>query len=578
MRLSSLFVQGNQANIAVTGKEADALAEGLKNGMKEMSGKMPGQTVSGEIVGKNGNDLLISIGKNQLLRAKLDGGMQVELGGQMSFAIKAMAGSKVILSPLFANTANDANASKALQMAGLPETETTVKMVQIMMQEGMSIDKNSLHQMMRTVNLFPDADMETMVQLSRLQIPVTEDTIFQMNAYKNYEHQITEGLLAIADSLTETLQGMTAEGNISDAVNLYKEVVSMLTQNGTQAMSEQELLALLQTDNRGSATGADSAGEALLNALKQSQGQNVQAVTEAGLPIGENMAETITEGTAESMAGNKTFAVLSGQEREALSLQLKQAGLEVLGEAFSQGKITEGQLFSQLNQVLSREKTLSKEQMAFMTKLFEEEEFTKLLKNEMTKQWMLSPEEVGQENKVESLYERLNQQMNRISHVLEQAAQAGSPLAKAAANVSGNIDFMNQLNQMFTYVQLPLKLQGQEANGELYVYTNKRNLAQKEGAVSALLHLDMEYLGSVDVHVSLNDTKVATQFYLQDDSALDLIAENIDMLNERLEKRGYSMSASFIHREDESETVMEVILKQEKNISLISGYSFDVRA
>lgn len=576
MRLSSLFVQGNQANIEVTGKEADALAEGLKNGMKEMSGKMPGQTVSGEIVGKNGNDLLISIGKNQLLRAKLEGGMQVELGGQMSFAIKAMAGSKVILSPLFANTANDPNVSKALQMAGLPETETTVKMVQTMMQEGMSIDKNSLHQMMRTVNLFPDADMETMVQLSRLQIPVTEDTIFQMNAYKNYEHQMTEGLLAIADSLTETLQGMTAEGNISDAVNLYKEVVSMLSQNGMQAMSEQELLALLQTDSRGSATGADSAGEALLNALKQAQGQNAQAVTEAGLPIGENVAETITENTAESMTGNKAFAVLSG--REALSLQLKQAGLEVLSEAFSQGKITEGQLFSQLNQVFSGEKSLSKEQIAFMTKLFEGEEFIKLLKNEMTKQWMLSPEEVGQENKVESLYERLNQQMNRISHVLEQAAQAGSPLAKAAANVSGNIDFMNQLNQMFTYVQLPLKLQGQEANGELYVYTNKRNLAQKEGAVSALLHLDMEYLGSVDVHVSLNETKVATQFYLQDDSALDLIAENIDMLNERLEKRGYSMRASFIHREDESETVMEEILKQEKNISLISGYSFDVRA
>ncbi len=577
MRLSSVFIQGNQTNIENAGKDTGAVSKGLENGMKEISGKMPGQTITGEVVSKNGNDLLISLGKNQLIRAKMDGNMQVDLGGQMSFAIKSMAGNKVVLSPLFANMANDPNVSKALQMAGIPENETSVNMVQTMMREGMPIDKNSLHQMMRTVNSFPKADMETMVQLTRLQIPVTEDTIFQMGAYKNYEHQMTEGLLTIADALTETAQGITAQGDTSQAVALYKEVFSMLTEKGMPPMSEQELLSLIQGKSNTLSSVPMNAGEAFLNAIKQAQGENLQTVQDAVVSA-ENTQEASPEQITENTAAGKEVAVLTGRERETPALQLKQGGFEILGEAFSQGKITEGQLFSQLNQILSGDKPISKEQMAFMTKLFEGEEFTKLLKNEMTKQWMLSPEEVGQENKVESLYEKLNQQMNRISHVLEQAAQAGSPLAKAAANVSGNIDFMNQLNQMFTYVQLPLKLQGQEANGDLYVYTNKRNLAQKDGEVSALLHLDMEYLGSVDVHVSMKDTNVATQFYLQDDSALDLIAENIDILNERLNKRGYSMNASFIHREDKSENIMEEILKQEKNISLISGYSFDVRA
>ncbi len=576
MRLSSVFGQENQVNIEASGKEAEVLAKGLANGMKEISGKLPGQTVTGEVVSQKGNDLIISIGKNQLLRAKLEGNVQVNTGGQMSFAIKALAGNKVVLSPLFANMANDPNVSKALQMAGIPETETSVKMVQTMMKEGMPIDKNALHQMMRTVNSFPQADMETMVQLTRLQIPVTEDSIFQMNAYKNYEHQMTEGLLTIADALNETVQGMAAEGNITQAGTLYKEVFSMLTEKNMPALSEQELLNLLQTGSKSEMQL--NMGDAFLNALKQAQGQNQQSAASVLTQTQENLTEAIINNNQENMLIGKDAAVLNSQEREAIALQLKQGGFEILGEAFSQGKITEEQLFSQLNHLFSDENPLSKEQMTSMTKLFEGEEFTKLLKNEMTKKWMLSPEEVGQENKVESLYEKLNRQMNRISHVLEQAAQAGSPLAKAAANVSGNIDFMNQLNQMFTYVQLPLKLQGQEANGELYVYTNKKNLAQKEGEVSALLHLDMEHLGSVDVHVSMNEAKVATQFFLQDDSALDLIAENIETLNERLNKRGYSMNASFILREDASQNVMEEILKQEKNISLISGYSFDVRA
>ena len=123
-----------------------------------------------------------------------------------------------------------------------------------------------------------------------------------------------------------------------------------------------------------------------------------------------------------------------------------------------------------------------------------------------------TPEEVAEEKSVDKLYERLNNQMNRLNQALSQSARADTPLAKTVANVSNNINFMNQLNQMFTYVQIPLKMQGQNANGELFVYTNKKSLAKKDGSVSALLHLDMEHLGSVDVHVSMTSQKVATKF------------------------------------------------------------------
>ena len=164
--------------------------------------------------------------------------------------------------------------------------------------------------------------------------------------------------------------------------------------------------------------------------------------------------------------------------------------------------------------------------------------------------------------------------MNRLNQALSQAARGDNPLARTVANVGNNIDFMNQLNHMFAYVQLPLKLQGKNANGELFVYTNKKSLAKKDGSVSALLHLDMDHLGSVDGHVSLQNQKVSTKFYLQDDQALDLIARNISVLNKRLEDRGYTMNAEFINKE-ENTTVMDEILKQGKNISALAGYSFD---
>ncbi len=572
MKLSSLVLQGNQSYIEGNGKEVSpALMKNLKNGMEEIARKAPGQSVTGEVIEKNGNDILIAIGKNQMLRAKLDAGVSVEEGQMMTFTVKNPGSAKVILSPLYANTGNDPNISKALQMAGIPENATSVQMVKTMMQEGMSIDRDSLNRMMRIVNLNPGANVETMVQLSRLGIPVTENNIFQMEAYKNYEHQMTEGLLEIADALTETLSEMTASGDIQGGIQLYREVISLLTE---QMQTEQSQTGQLQAEQPvkeqvlpDQAVKTDDAGKAL---------QDVQLSNTDTLM---RMAEGGEEAQVKIMEEPAGRDGLMGKEVLKLSMELKEAGLSPeLVRSFVSGEMSTEELFGRLNALLLA-KNLTGAQKESIVKLLSGKEFNHLLKNEMTKQWLLTPGDVEKEHKVENLYERLNSQMNRLNQALLENARVDSSLGRAVSNLSGNIDFMNQLNQMFTYVQLPLKLQGQEANGELYVYTNKKNLAKKDGEVSALLHLDMEHLGSVDVHVAMKDNAVSTKFYLKDDSALDLIADNIDILNERLNKRGYSMSASFIKKgEEESENVMDEILKQDKNISILSGYSFDARA
>lgn len=542
MNLSSLFLQGNTNNIEVNGKEmtSSALEQGLRNGMEAISEKAAGQSVTGEVIEMDGKDILLAIGKNQLLRARLEGSMQVETGRQLTFAIlKNTGGSKVTLSPLFENMGNDPNVSKALQAAGIPETEITAKAVSLMMQEGMSVDKNSLQQMIRMINLNPQAELETLVQLTRLQIPITEESIFQFQAYKNYEHQLSEGLLQIADSLTETVQGFMGEGNTEAGLALYKEIFTLLTggENENGILPKEAVLNSQQT-------AAETGGEAEISQ------QAVGTHREDSIPR-ENLALLLT--------------------------QMKEAGVpEQFLSMLSVKNPTPKELLSGLNTLLSQE-ILTPEQKNELGKLLTGKEFSSLLKKELTKQWFLEPQEVGEENKVEKLYERLNTQLKNLSHALEETVKADNPLARTVSTVSGNIDFMNQLNQMFTYVQIPLKLQGKEANGELYVYTNKKNLAQKDGKVSALLHLDMEHLGGVDVHVAMEEKRVSTKFYLADDKALDLVAQNIHILNERLEKRGYSMSSEFLHR-DEAGNVLEEILKQDKNISVLSGYSFDARA
>ncbi len=553
MRLSSLFVQGNQSYIDGNGREMDSasLEQNLKNGMEEIASKQPGQSVTGEVIEKNGSDILLAIGKNQMLRAKLDAGIPVEEGQMMTFSIKNASGAKVILSPLYANTGNDPNVSKALQMAGIPENALTGKMVQTMMQEGMSIDRDSLSRMLRVVSANPEANVETVVQLSRLEIPVTENTLFQMEAYKNLEHQITDGIFEIADALQNTAAVMINDGDAEGAVSLYREILSLLSE--------------------GESVQPQAEGEAQIS---------VGLPSEEALPLKESGLQTEEGQELQGQQQIESRLQTEGQQRA-------ESGLQTEGQqkADSGMQPDGGTLLKTMEELLERlEKALFSDEIAphqreSISRLFSGKEFQQAIKNEMIKQWLLTPEDVGKEHKAEELYEKLNSQLSRFRQTLNQSVGADTSLAKAVSNLSGNIDFMNQMNQMFTYIQLPLKLQSQEANGELYVYTNKKNLAKKDGEVSALLHLDMEHLGSVDVYVSMKDTKVSTQFRLKDDSALDLIAGHIDLLNERLNKRGYTMNASFVKKgEEETGSVMEEILKQDKNISILSGYSFDARA
>ena len=570
MRLSSLFVQGNQSYIDGNGREMDSasLEQNLKNGMEEIASKQPGQSVTGEVIEKNGSDILLAIGKNQMLRAKLDAGIPVEEGQMMTFSIKNASGAKVILSPLYANTGNDPNVSKALQMAGIPENALTGKMVQTMMQEGMSIDRDSLSRMLRVVSANPEAKVETMVQLSRLEIPVTENTLFQMEAYKNLEHQITDGIFEIADALQNTAAVMINDGDAEGAVSLYREILSLLSE--------------------GESVQPQAEGEAQIS---------VGLPLEETLPLKEavRLLNEFLNGDAlqpdkeivEENALLRESGLQTEKGQEFLGQQKIESGLQTEGQQRAESSIqadggtplkTIGGLLERLEKALLSDE-IAPHQRESISRLFSGKEFQQAIKNEMIKQWLLTPEDVGKEHKAEELYEKLNSQLSRFSQTLNQSVGADTSLAKAVSNLSGNIDFMNQMNQMFTYIQLPLKLQSQEANGELYVYTNKKNLAKKDGEVSALLHLDMEHLGSVDVYVSMKDTKVSTQFRLKDDSALDLIAGHIDLLNERLNKRGYTMNASFVKKgEEETGSVMEEILKQDKNISILSGYSFDARA
>mgnify|MGYP002552692345 FL=1 len=552
MRLSSLFTQGNQ-QIQENSRDMSfsTLEKGLRNGMKEMEGKMPGQSVTGEVIEADGQDILLAIGKNQLIRARLSLAMDVEAGQQLTFGIKSIGGMKVVLSPLFENMTSGSGAEKALELAGLQRNEETMKMVEAMMKEGMKLDPDSLSSMYRTVNAHMDADITTLVQLSRMGLPVTEENITQLQSYKNYESQVTEGVKILMGEVAEQLSSLAASDNPEDVFTFLKAVLG--EPSGTDDVQTEENMA-----------GDDNVIQTFKNAVMTEAPE--ETAGKERLPFIPGMAE---------QAGEKGLGM-------ALSDVLRKAGFsEETVNACLKGELPAKELLTELSRLVKAGR-MSTEQKNGILELLKDNGFLENLKNGLTEKFLLTPDEVGEDGQVEKFYERLDSQLSRMNQALQGMAKENPALSQSLQNLSSNVEFMNQLNQMFTYVQLPLKLSGQEAAGELYVYTNKKNLAKKDGQVSALLHLDLKHLGEIDIHVSLRDSHVSTKFCLSDEKALDLVAANIETLNQRLMKRGYSMDASF-EQKDKAQHPIDEMLDRDKKVSskekvLISSSSFDARA
>ncbi len=216
--------------------------------------------------------------------------------------------------------------------------------------------------------------------------------------------------------------------------------------------------------------------------------------------------------------------------------------------------------------------------------IFSSEPFKSMLKSGLQRQWTLTPQELTQEGRVEAFYQKLAKESAQLTRMMNEAMQSGgqggsSTPARAMGNISENVEFMNQMNQMFNYVQLPLKLGNSQAHGDLYVYTNKKNMARRDGMLTAFLHLDMDNLGALDVSISLQTERnqVTSKFYL-DEEAAALVEEHIDELARRLSKKGYQCKNLILEKE-EDKTVLDHIQEQVAGGSAVLSYqTFDTRA
>lgn len=523
----------------------------------------PGDTFQGEIMSINGQDVQLQLANGMYMAARLEGDVQLALGQLLNFRVQSNQNSKIILKPIYTNLLQQRVGEAALKAANIAVNDKNLQMVAKLIENGMSIDKNSLSVFNRQLLQHPQVSINSLIRLHQLGVKINDANLTQLEHYQNLEHKLTEGIRNVVDDIeklyamiSENVEGAEQSAGAIKGEAFMKQIVSFLAEKNGSSTDEKHVL-----------------------------GQN--SVKEQSLFMSENRemlkSETLSESgnrTLEGLVQENTLNV--NQETKVAMLMNRFVGLseeQIVGELHKVLKHAECDVDS-LKELLFSEQGIGEKLSAeSKDKLYRSEEFKIFLKDTLQNEWSLTPEELTEDGKVKEFYQKLMQQSEQMSKIMEQAStQNQTATGNSLQNMRENIEFMNQMNQMFQYVQLPLKLSGSQAQGELYVYTNKRNLAKKDGMLTAILHLDMDYLGSMDINISL-DTKteqVSTRFYIEED-AISIIEEHLEELTERLKKKGYHSQIIFEKRETEK-SVFEQIEEQAKGMSVPLVYqNFDMR-
>lgn len=531
-----------------------------------------GSAISGQVIKIEGDTVYVKL-PSEVLTAKLQEGVNLQSGQSVTFAVSGISDKQITLQALFQNSAQTQVLGKALEQAGIAQTADSLSMVDAMMREGMSVDKNSLWQMYRQVLDHPQTTGENIVLMNRLQIPVDDLTAAQFQNLQNANGQLAQAANTLTDSLFAEFTDMAVQSPQEAAV-FMKELVLLLGKSSQTEAGQVGALPLEGQEVPGDVQPADGNQQP---AAGNSTGQTDAAGQPAGGQTAENGADARlafdgqvqTETDGRQVQAEADGGRLQGPNAEKLSTDGQVVSSETAENSSQPGVDSLAELM--------KSDLFTKGDTRQLLRLFASKEFRSLLTEQMKENFLLKPEMVADKEEVEQFFTKLREQVSRLAQTVSEAGKAQTQLFTQTNQLRENLDFLHQLSQTMQYVQLPLRMAGQETTGDLYVYSNKKGLT-KEDSISAFLHLDMEHLGPVDVYVAMQNRKVNTHFYLQDDAMIDFIQAHIHLLNERLEQKGYQMQTEVSQKDTPSKVTEEMRKDQEEESVCINQYSFDVRA
>lgn len=578
MQISNLV---SQYNNSVANGEPMTGAKGVEKLVSSLNEMSKGMIFEGTVSSVRGNQVKLALSNGQQILARLAGKFSFEQGQSVFFQVKNNDGGTIEIKP-YTVDGEGANLTlmDALKAAGLSVDGINLSMVNKMMEEHMPIDKISLNQMYQLVQDNKDINVTTLVELKRLGIEINQVNAAQFENYANDKQAITIAMDSLIDELPNALsaEDLSMYKLVTQARDILNIVTEGLTEEAfiSSEASDMSQYEAIMRDNKSAPVVKKHFNIAeLFESLNSVSGESQDIHTTQKI---NNVPATDTILLQENETKSNTIGfLLSDKQIEELNEQVR-----MLLPNLQENNISLYSEDSSVVGILNDIKSMLENTPAnadTLRHLFSGEAFKLMLKEALEQQWMIKPGDLEKNpKKLDGLYDKIEKQITNMEIILKTSGVVNPKAEALADNIRGNIEFMNQINEAYTYVQVPLKMNEKNASGQLYVYTNKKSMSNPDKELSAFLHLDLEHLGGTDVSIKMLHRKVTTNFYLDSDESYALVKQFLPVLEKRLQDKGYNCELNVNSDSKQMNFVAGFLKKDLPPTGQVHRYSFDIRA
>lgn len=594
---------------SLTGSPQDSLKEG--------------EIFEGSVNSIDNGKVTIGLANGQTMTARLDSGVSLLEGQSVFFQVKSNDGNLIQIRPVSLGSL-DANPTllKALDMANIAATERTINMVNSMMQNSLSISPESLAAMNRAMINNPGVDPQTLVTMSKYGMEMTPENVNMFQNYANDKALIIDNFDTISEMLPELMS--SKELSASDVISINNSIREIFIPE--VAVSEEAVVASEQSNSQAGQTPV--VDTVVTNEANTNQSNNIEVnpqsaaqVKDAVINNAQDEVIDIVNQNPNSEQAAKAQGIVPESEiltnskvdiNQQVIINENEASNQVLNSFAGEKQITSfntllnslpdfpkdnlqifsedgslradadiNQVFKEITDYFNNHRDIPKETL---NDIIREPLYNGILKNIIANSFAMEPKDITKPGEISKLYERVLKQTEALERLMASfSGKAAETIKNQTAEIRQNINFMNSANEMYNFVQIPLKMYNQNTDSMLYVRQNKKSSYEAGEEITAFLHFDMEHLGSTDVFIRLKENNVGCKWNLASEESMKLIEDNLDILTARLEAKGFSVKSEVTCGEPKTSFVEDFlgappVSTEDRSEGLVHRYSFDMRA
>ena len=583
-----------------------------------------GQIFSGQVTNISPGELTLELENGQTLTAKYDNSSELSIGDGARFKVVDREDGQITLKTLQSGNNLDNVVYKALESSGLPFSSKNEELVTALLKNEYPVSRQMINGMLQQSLKNPDISMSNLVLMNKAGLDINPESTKLFEMYSNGRTELTAATEQNFKDMLDMIEGLLSDGNIEgsaklasdmlDIFNIGKEpdelVLTLVANNETDTPVVNpnnlfEMLDSLADNNVPLSENTLTQAETEVNITNLNENTQISSIlTEeqrleiftlfenADVDVDAAKLQNLIKGDIGVSDFSDLLKTLPESEQVKLNPLMNQVAnfigteLPISNDILAE-LLPESATLSEAAEHIKNLLTTTSVPSEIKQALLKSNDFQKTLKMLMHTDWTLSAEELTEEDAVSKLYKRIDEQIDRLK-ALADNAPASAKLSADLGQTKQNMNFMNDMNQMYNFTELPIRMNGQTTTGDLYVYSDKhRKRISGRNGISCLLHLDMASLGGMNIRIELNEGQVSTRFFLKDDESGKLIAKHLDELDAAMTKQGFNPKSEVVKttdKEDEKKlksgefNLINDFLPSEIVSNNYSRYTFDMRA